>query len=443
MGLLPSALRPFEATMQRAFQSGFPPTDLQYVPEDYVRENEDSRVAIASGLEIGSPQKSLAADTAFRIPPHGVTNINLVPAEPASSRLALRQIAGVVAASRLERPPVPRVPFGIAQVDELTGGLPRGGLTEICGGASSGRTTLMISAMAEATARGELCVLVDAGDCFDPQSAATAGVDLGRLLWVRCTAGANGIVSVHTELTAPDVTALCSTLRQKQAVGSVMPHAKVWYGRSPARSERDNPGAQTPHQTASRKSAVAALANNKSARGGQGATESSLRTSDRRHWARCVDQALRATDLLLQGGGFGLIVVDLGDVPCEIARRVPLASWFRFRRAVENTPAVLLSIVRQSCAKTCASLVLEMQGTRRNGRNSEPQQDLQYGGKQDGLQSTVAIPAHARIFTGLDVTIEVARCAELQQDMKKPPRPARATFESHTEWTGQDDWRSA
>ena len=48
------------------------------------------------------------------------------------------------------------------------------------------------------------------------------------------------------------------------------------------------------------------------------------------------------TDLLLQSGGFGLVAIDLGDVPDTAARRIPLASWFRFQRAVEPTATVLL-----------------------------------------------------------------------------------------------------
>ena len=50
--------------------------------------------------------------------------------------------------------------------------LPRGGLTEIYGPASSGRTSLLVSILAEATARQEICALVDAEDAFDPASAA-------------------------------------------------------------------------------------------------------------------------------------------------------------------------------------------------------------------------------------------------------------------------------
>src|SRR5271168_1934087 len=75
---------------------------------------------------------------------------------------------------------------GIAAINALTGGWPRGCLTEICGPASSGRTTVLLAALAAATRRGEFCVVVDASDALDPQSVASAGVELDRLLWVRC-----------------------------------------------------------------------------------------------------------------------------------------------------------------------------------------------------------------------------------------------------------------
>jgi recombination protein RecA len=159
------------------------------------------------------------------------------------------------------RPQPERVPSGVSEVDGATGGLPRGCLTEIYGPASSGRTSLLHSILAEATAREEVCALVDAEDSFDPVSAAESGVWLPRLLWIRCGHNAG--------------------------------------------------------------------------------------------------QALKAADLLIQGGGFGLVAMDLGDTPVESARRISLTSWFRLRRAVEHTPAVLVTVGRQSYAKTCASLMLE------------------------------------------------------------------------------------
>ena len=74
----------------------------------------------------------------------------------------------------------------IAALDALVGGgLPRGQLSELVGPRSSGRTSLTLRMVASATARGELVALVDALDMFDVESAAAAGIDLNRLLWVR------------------------------------------------------------------------------------------------------------------------------------------------------------------------------------------------------------------------------------------------------------------
>ena len=71
----------------------------------------------------------------------------------------------------------------------LRGGLPRGQLSEIAGPPSSGRTTLALQTMAASTRRGELAAFVDTFDRFDVASAAAAGIDLDRLLWIRGSSG--------------------------------------------------------------------------------------------------------------------------------------------------------------------------------------------------------------------------------------------------------------
>jgi energy-coupling factor transporter ATP-binding protein EcfA2 len=63
---------------------------------------------------------------------------------------------------------------------------PRGRITEVTGTRSSGRTTLLHSLLATSTSRGESAVLIDATDAFDPSSAAAAGVELAKLIWIRC-----------------------------------------------------------------------------------------------------------------------------------------------------------------------------------------------------------------------------------------------------------------
>jgi recombination protein RecA len=278
----------------------------------------------------------------------------------------------VVAASRLaDRPAAATVVSGIEALDALTGGLPRGGLTEICGPASSGRTSVLLAVMAKMTAQGEVCALVDASDSFDPKSAEAAGVELRRVLWIRCSPRRHGENRV--------------------------------IGRSGDRVIENGRGGQW------------------SVAGGQ----SKSQITNGKSQMDSLEQALKAADLLLQGGGFGLVVVDLGDVPAQAARRVPLTSWFRFRRAVENTRTVLMVVEQEPYAKTCASVVCKLSAI-----SSQLSARLQATGSR--LQE-MQEPAHARILSGLEISAEMVRSAA---QGKKPVRSAGARWESRTAWAG-------
>lgn len=84
---------------------------------------------------------------------------------------------------------------------------------------------------------------------------------------------------------------------------------------------------------------------------------------ERLFWIRCannLEHAFKSTDLLLQAGGFGLIVLDLGDVAAREAKRIISSWWYRFRRTLEATPTALLVIAEESCVRSCASLALEL-----------------------------------------------------------------------------------
>ncbi len=89
-------------------------------------------------------------------------------------------------------------------------------------------------------------------------------------------------------------------------------------------------------------------------------------------WVRCsdeparssriyqkLDQALRATDLLLQTAGFAAIVLDLGDIAAEYAYRIPLATWFRFRQAADRTRCSLVVLGQVPYAQSSAAVALE------------------------------------------------------------------------------------
>src|SRR5688572_23428190 len=81
-------------------------------------------------------------------------------------------------------------------------------------------------------------------------------------------------------------------------------------------------------------------------------------------WVQCahrVDVALKAADMILHSGGFGLIVLDLCDAPDGPLNRIPTSAWYRFQRAVENTPAVFVVLARQAMARACAKRQLGLE----------------------------------------------------------------------------------
>jgi recombination protein RecA len=163
-----------------------------------------------------------------------------------------------------EKAVVETLSTGVAEIDDLTGGLPRGAISEIFGPASSGRTSLMYSMLSYATRHEETCALVDTNDVFAPTAATASGVDFDRLLWVRCAGN--------------------------------------------------------------------------------------------------LEHAFKAADLLLHAGGFGLVILDLGDVAGKEARRIISSWWYRFRRTVEDRPTVLAVISEEACTRSCAAVTLELNG---------------------------------------------------------------------------------
>jgi hypothetical protein len=93
------------------------------------------------------------------------------------------------------------LPTGIVALDErLGGGFPRGQVSEVHGPASSGRTAVALAAAGHAVRRGALAAWIDPGDRFDPATAAEAGVDLARVLWLRRSAVGPAVSATGTVL---------------------------------------------------------------------------------------------------------------------------------------------------------------------------------------------------------------------------------------------------
>jgi recombination protein RecA len=301
--------------------------------------------------------------------------------------------ARVTPASQLEIRPAPEmVSSGVPAIDALTGGLPRGCLTELCGPASSGRTTLLLAALAAATRRGECCAVVDASDALDPQSAAAAGVDLERLLWVRCGEDAP----------------------RKNSPPQRHPSTPLRAGSGTEKNGNQKSGGPISRAPSAREVGVREACPELVERVGTfaQATFDFDRTNSRQSRHR-LEQVLRATDLLLESGGFGLIALDLGDLPPQAARHIPLTTWFRFRRAIEYTPTILLAIEQRPIAGSCSSLLLQLGPS--NGSAADPQNTE---------------PAHAQLLTGLNINADLIRS-------RLDRKPARSVaFATKTAWAG-------
>src|SRR5262245_21900434 len=80
-------------------------------------------------------------------------------------------------------PPPGRGPQG---VDLLLGAFSPRTLSEIVGPWSSGSSSLLLALISRVTTSGGCVAVVDAGDAFDPASAAAAGTNLSNVLWAQC-----------------------------------------------------------------------------------------------------------------------------------------------------------------------------------------------------------------------------------------------------------------
>jgi recombination protein RecA len=117
--------------------------------------------------------------------------------------LVERRIPGALTVYERRTPEV--FPTGIAALDREAGGIPKGALTQVCApaGVTSGRTTLLLSLLAQVTGKEQFCAVVDASDSFDPKSADAIGLCLSRLLWVRCIE--RGMKAVEQSFKAADI----------------------------------------------------------------------------------------------------------------------------------------------------------------------------------------------------------------------------------------------
>ena len=310
---------------------------------------------------------------------------------------------------------------GIQAVDELLdGGLPLGAIAEIMGPECSGRTSLALSFIAGMTQTEKVCAWIDVSDGLDPESAVEAGVNLSRLLWVRCGAQppSSSKSQAREAFVLPEKYLAPPAARKGLHGGGFGPH--------PRDETKGIPGALS----SLLRPQVSAAGHAESQETGRPEKEGlvpallRMKAISRRSTASFskllsrIEQALRVADLLLQGGGFSAIVLDMSSIAPEHSSRVPLATWFRYRSAAEKTQTSIVLLTQHPCAKSSAELLLRLHpGTARCDEST--------------------------VFTGIEHHLEVTRrrfaepTAKVVPLRKPPQRATIAHWQSQTAWVGQ------
>jgi recombination protein RecA len=317
----------------------------------------------------------------------------------------------------------PVVSTGIPSLDELVqGGLPVGAITELVGDRCSGRMSLALSFVAQVTSAGKVSAWIDASNTFNPASAASAGVDLKRLLWVRC--GARPVLADRTTCkfalpaacfaSKPAIKGLHGgghgTHPRSEVKGLSAAIDRLLGGETMQAREAKPDSESGPTSPQSRPSAHDSEQNPSPSSTAKPATRRA-RVYDN------VEQALRCNDLLLQTGGFAAIVLDFGEIASEVVARIELSTWHRYRFAAEQTQSSFLLLSQYPCAKSSSELQLQLC----------PLKNMR---------------AEQTILTGLGARAELLRQRFVQAPtnvvpMRKPPQRANeASWIYRASWVG-------
>jgi recA bacterial DNA recombination protein len=115
---------------------------------------------------------------------------------------------------------------------------------------------------------------------------------------------------------------------------------------------------------------------------------------------RMVERAIKAASLVLSAGGFGLVVLDLADVPAIALRRVPFTTWLRLQRMVEGRETVVLLLTPFSLGRSTGGVSVSVSPS---GARAAP-------GRWQGALG------RARLFTGVTAQATLRRARPLPGD---------------------------
>ncbi len=309
----------------------------------------------------------------------------------------------------------PQLPTGIRALDDLLGGgLPAGAVTEVVGAECTGRTSLALAFLALVTQANKVCAWVDASNAFDPVSASGAGVDLRRLLWVRCGANERKENECKHAFSLPSKYLIPTPPKKGLHGGGFGPHPRT-EGRGLSEAMRtlfpSEPSVVVGTMESRTRYSAAPDTQTEDSR-----TSKSPRHRRSRQYD-AIERALLTTDLLLQTGGFNAIVLDLASISLEHVARIELSTWHRYRVAAEKMQACVLLLTQHPCAKSGSELQLH-------------------------LCAATAIGTESTVFYGIESHLEVLRQRFKPSEsnvvsMRKPVQNIHsASWWNRTAWAG-------
>jgi recombination protein RecA len=308
----------------------------------------------------------------------------------------------------------PVVSSGIGALDDLVqGGLPVGAMTELVGESCSGRMSVALSFLSQVTAAEKVCAWIDASNTFNPAAAAAVGVDLRRLVWVRC-----GVSETVSEQERRRFVLPSECFTPKPVLRGLHGGGHGTHPRNEVKGLSAAVDRFLSDETVKARCAEPISKPRPTQQTFEPSLKSasaSVRAPKRARVYDAVEQALKAADLLIQTGGFSAIVLDLGEVASEVVSRIDLSAWHRYRVAAEQTQASIVLLSQYACAKSSSELQLRL----------------------SALEDT---REERTVFTGARANVEVLRQRFTQTPsnvvpMRKPPQSVR---EAH--WTHRASW---
>src|SRR6188508_1816322 len=76
---------------------------------------------------------------------------------------------------------------------------------------------------------------------------------------------------------------------------------------------------------------------------------------------RAVSRALKATALVLSAGGFGVVVLDLADVPRRVLGALPFTTWLRLQRLIASSDTACVLIADLPLARSAGGATVRLE----------------------------------------------------------------------------------